>query len=50
METDLGRKTHFRGFVGTQDYLVLGSCLPMAVSMSANDSNGGALEYRDNAT
>jgi hypothetical protein len=31
-------------------YLVSGSCLPLAVNVSANDLNGGTVEYRDNAT
>ena len=31
-------------------YLVSGSYLPLAVNVSANDSNGGAVDYRDEAT
>jgi hypothetical protein len=30
-------------------YLISGSCLAWAVSVSANDSNAGAVECRDNA-
>jgi hypothetical protein len=31
-------------------YLFSGSCLPLAVNVSANDVNRGTVEYRDNAT
>ena len=51
METVLGGKNPFWvSLLALEMCLVSGSCLPLAVNVSANDSNGSAVDYRDNVT
>ena len=40
----------FVSLLALKIYLVSGSCLSLAVRVLASDLNGGAVEYRDNAT